>query len=65
MIEVVTAGPLTSVQDAVGRRGWRHLGVPVGGAADPWSARLANVLVGNDELAGVLEVTVGGLVLRS
>jgi biotin-dependent carboxylase-like uncharacterized protein len=65
VIEVVAAGPLTSVQDAVGRRGWRHLGVPVGGAADPWSARLANVLVGNDELAGVLEVTVGGLVLRS
>ncbi len=60
MIEVVSPGVLTSVQTASGRLGWRHLGVPVGGAADPWSARLANRLVGNDDDAALLEVTIHG-----
>jgi 5-oxoprolinase (ATP-hydrolysing) subunit C len=59
-IEVLEPGPLSSVQDAFGRSAWRHLGVPVGGAADPWSARLANRLVGNPDEAPVLEVTLGG-----
>lgn len=64
MIEVLEAGALTSVQDAFGRPGWRHLGVPVGGAADAWSARLANRLVGNDDSAAVLEITLLGPALR-
>jgi biotin-dependent carboxylase-like uncharacterized protein len=62
-IEIIEPGPLSSVQDPLGRIGWRHLGVPVGGAADPWSARLANRLVGNDDDAALLEVTLGGAVL--
>ncbi|MGH2418243.1 MAG: biotin-dependent carboxyltransferase family protein [Candidatus Limnocylindria bacterium] len=60
MIEVIDAGALTSVQTANGRPGWRHLGVPVGGAADRWSARLANRLVGNPDDAALLEVTLFG-----
>ncbi|MGQ0607103.1 MAG: biotin-dependent carboxyltransferase family protein [Chloroflexota bacterium] len=64
MIEVIDAGALTSVQTANGRPGWRHLGVPVGGAADPWSARLANRLVGNPDDAALLEVTHNGPSLR-
>lgn len=64
MIEVLVAGPLTSVQDAFGRPGWRQIGVPVGGAADAWSARLANRLVGNDEGDALLEITLGGFQLR-
>ena len=64
MIEVLEAGALTSVQDASGRPGWRHLGVPVGGAADAWSARLANRLVGNDDDAALLEITLRGPTLR-
>jgi 5-oxoprolinase (ATP-hydrolysing) subunit C len=64
MIEVVEPGLLTSVQTAGGRPGWRHLGVPAGGAADPWSARLANRLVGNADDAALLEVTLLGPVLR-
>jgi biotin-dependent carboxylase-like uncharacterized protein len=63
-IEVVEPGLLTSVQDAVGRRAWRHLGVPAGGAADPWAARLANRLVGNADDAPVLEITLLGPTLR-
>ena len=64
MIEVLAAGPLTSVQDPFGRPGWRHLGVPTGGAADSWSARLANRLVGNPDGSALLEITLGGLELR-
>ncbi len=65
MIEVIEPGALTSVQTAAGRIGWRHLGIPVGGAADAWSARLANRLVGNDDDAALLEVTLSGLVARA
>jgi antagonist of KipI len=60
MIEVVEPGALTSVQTADGRPGWRHLGIPVGGAADAWSARLANRLVGNPDDAALLELTLSG-----
>lgn len=60
MILVIEPGPLTSVQDPFGRIGWRRFGVPVGGAADAWSARLANRLVGNPDGAALLEVTLGG-----
>lgn len=64
MIEILEPGLLTSVQTAWGRRGWRHLGVPVGGAADAWSARLANRLVGNADDAALLEITLAGPTLR-
>jgi biotin-dependent carboxylase-like uncharacterized protein len=64
VIEVIEAGPLTSVQTASGRPAWRHAGVPVGGAADAWSARLANRLTGNDDDASLLEITLGGARLR-
>lgn len=64
MIEVIEPGALTSVQSAAGRPGRRHLGVPVGGAADAWSARLANRLVGNPDDAAMLEVTLLGPTLR-
>ena len=63
-IEVLEPGALTTVQDPVGRPRWRHLGVPVGGAADRWSARLANRLVGNAETDAGIEVTLSGPVLR-
>jgi 5-oxoprolinase (ATP-hydrolysing) subunit C len=64
VIEVIEPGALTSVQTAAGRPGWRHLGVPVGGAVDAWSARLANRLVGNPDDAALLEVTLLGPSLR-
>ena len=65
MIEILDPGPLTSVQDPFGRPAWRHLGVPVGGAADAWSSRLANRLLGNADGAPLLEVTLGGLSLTA
>lgn len=62
-IEILEPGPLASVQDPFGRPGWRHVGVPVGGAADAWSARLANRLVGNPDDAALLEITLGGALI--
>ncbi len=64
MIEVIRSGPLTTVQD-LGRPGLAHLGVGRSGAADRPALTLANRLVGNAERAACLEVTLGGLVLRS
>ena len=63
-LEILRSGPLTTVQD-LGRPGWAHLGVPTSGAADRASLRLANRLVGNQESAAALEVTVGGLEVRA
>ena len=59
MIHVRRAGLLTSVQDR-GRYGYQSRGVPVGGPMDAASMRLANALVGNDEGAAALEVTLVG-----
>jgi len=59
MLEVLEAGILTTVQDA-GRRDALDLGVPVGGACDPWSLAVANVLIGNEPTAAALEMTVLG-----
>lgn len=61
---VVEPGLLTTVQDQ-GRPGLAALGVPHSGACDRRAHRLANRLVGNDENAAVLEVTLGGLVARA
>jgi antagonist of KipI len=54
------AGFLTSVQD-LGRTGFRQFGVSTSGALDSFALRVANLLVGNDEGAAGLEITLGGL----
>lgn len=48
-------GILTTVQD-LGRLSWRRFGVNPNGAMDPAAARIANILVGNDENAALLEM---------
>ncbi len=58
-IRVVAAGLLTSVQD-LGRFGHGELGVAPAGAADPLSLRIGNRLLGNDEGAAALEMTLVG-----
>lgn len=60
---VVTPGMLTTVQD-LGRFGYQDLGVPVCGAIDAISLRLANALVGNPEDTGALEIRFVGPTLR-
>ena len=56
MLEVVQPGLLTTVQD-LGRWGYQKYGVPVCGALDPVSLRIANILVGNHESLAGLEMT--------
>ena len=48
-----------------GRAGRAHLGVSVNGAADRYSARTANVLVGNSDGAPLIEVTGSSLGVRA
>ncbi|TAA55839.1 biotin-dependent carboxyltransferase family protein [Shinella sp. JR1-6] len=53
-IKVLHHGLATTVQD-LGRPGYFHLGIPVGGAMDRFAMRAANLLVGNEEGAAGLE----------
>ena len=62
-MEIVSPGLLTTVQD-LGRTGYQRYGIPVCGALDSVSLRIANILVGNrDHLAG-LEITAIGPTVR-
>lgn len=58
-IRVIRPGLLTSVQDA-GRYGFQKHGVIVSGVMDQLAHRLANLLVGNEEWAATLEMTLKG-----
>jgi KipI family sensor histidine kinase inhibitor len=62
-VTVLKPGLFTTVQDG-GRWGHQATGVPVAGAMDSPSYRLANRLVGNDEDAASLEATITGPELR-
>ena len=53
-IKVISAGLATTIQD-LGRPGYYHLGIPIGGAMDRFALRCANLLVGNPEDAAGLE----------
>ncbi len=64
IFEVVQPGPLTTVQD-FGRTGYQQYGVPTSGALDDYAFRLGNLLVGNDEGAASLEITLFGCQLRA
>ena len=57
------AGFRTSLQD-LGRTGFRQFGVSTSGALDSFALRVANLLVGNEEDAAGLEITLGGLQLQ-
>jgi antagonist of KipI len=63
-LRVVRPGFLSTVQDA-GRWGYQSQGVPVGGAMDGGSLRLANLLVGNAETGAVIEMTLHGAELAA
>ena len=58
-LNIIRAGILSTVQD-LGRWGFQRFGVPVGGAMDEFSHRLANLLVGNDEADAAIEITLVG-----
>ena len=58
-IEVLAPGLLTTVQGR-GREGFRHLGVGLGGALDPDTQAIANMLAGNAISAAALEIALSG-----
>ena len=62
-LEILSPGLLTTVQDR-GRYGYQRFGVPVSGAMDEFALRAANLLVGNDQGAACLEMTVLGPTAR-
>jgi len=63
-IDVLAPGTQTTVQDFPGRIGYWHVGVPPSGPMDSLAFRIANRLVGNEEGAPGLELTVTGPTLR-
>lgn len=63
-LSILAPGRRTTVQDR-GRPGHADLGVGRAGAADLPALELANRILGNDERAAGLEMTLGGLQVRS
>lgn len=59
-LEVVDGGVQTTVQDWPGRIGHWDVGVPPCGPMDPYSFRIGNKLLGNDDHAAGLELTLRG-----
>lgn len=62
-IEILRSGMNTTIQD-IGRWGYQKYGILVGGAMDTDAVRIGNLLVGNPEEEGALEITMIGPVLR-
>jgi len=59
VLEIIAPGFLTTIQDE-GRRGFRHVGVPVSGALDRNGLILTNSLVANAQGAACLEIMGSG-----
>ena len=58
-IKVLKPGLATTVQD-LGRPGYYHIGIPLSGGMDRHALAAANLLVGNEEGAAVLEAVFMG-----
>lgn len=59
MFKVLQSGFYTSIQDQ-GRFGFAEYGVPISGVMDQYAAQFANALLGNNDSAAVLEMTMLG-----
>jgi antagonist of KipI len=64
MFEVIDPGIMTTVQD-LGRPGYNSVGIPLSGAADPFSLKVGNLLVGNRTGEAGLEILLYGLRLKA
>src|SRR5207302_9349865 len=62
-LKILAPGLHTTVQD-LGRPGYQAIGVPVSGALDGVSLRLANALVGNSLGSPALEILLSGPILE-
>src|ERR1700730_10652278 len=63
VLKVLASGLHTTVQD-LGRPGYQAIGVPVSGALDGFSLRLANALVGTSSGSPALEILLSGPTLE-
>ncbi|HAU5566600.1 TPA: urea carboxylase [Serratia fonticola] len=63
-LDILSGGTLTTVQDAPGRVGYWHVGVPPSGPFDSRAFQLGNRLLNNDAQAAGLEITLRGPTLR-
>ncbi|MEQ9094719.1 MAG: biotin-dependent carboxyltransferase family protein [Phycisphaerales bacterium] len=63
-LRVVNVHGIATVQD-LGRPGLAHQGVPIGGAADTLSLRVANLAAGNDPGDAAVELAMGELELEA
>ncbi len=63
-MEFITAGTQTTVQDWPARLGYWAVGVPPSGPMDDRALRLGNSLLGNDQGAAGLEITMSGPIIR-
>jgi antagonist of KipI len=57
-IRILKPGLLSTIQD-IGRMDFLNIGVPISGPMDELSARLVNLILGNDRHHAVIEVTQG------
>ncbi|SDS82647.1 biotin-dependent carboxylase uncharacterized domain-containing protein [Gillisia sp. Hel1_33_143] len=62
-IEVLSPGLFSTIQD-LGRHNFRKYGVPISGAMDMFSAKMANLILQNSEDYAVLEITQMGPKLK-
>ncbi|WP_370476596.1 biotin-dependent carboxyltransferase family protein [Tamlana flava] len=63
MVKVLNPGLYSTVQD-MGRFGYQEYGVPYSGVMDRYAAGTVNALLGNDEHAAVIEMTMTGATLQ-
>ena len=63
MLTIHKSGMQTTVQD-LGRTGFQKYGVVASGAMDSYALRMANLLVGNEENAAALEITLMGPLIQ-
>lgn len=59
-LEVLDGGIQSTLQDYPGRLGYWAVGVPPGGPMDMWSFRVGNLILGNQDGAPGLELTLRG-----
>ncbi len=62
-IEIIEEGLHTTIQDQ-GRLGFQSYGFPVSGPMDEFAARMANILVGNDTVEAVIEMSFIGPTIK-
>ncbi|MDF2569521.1 MAG: kipA 2 [Sporomusa sp.] len=63
LITILQQGDFTTIQDE-GRWGYQAFGMPIAGALDKYAYRIANILVGNQEQAAVIEMTHAGAAFK-